>query len=200
MLAGGWDRAGDVLILEALAAGDAAVLENFIMVDGRATDRAALLRDLAGTLDGVRQRLADRGLILRRTRRLLFRWVGAAAMAPVIGLGLVKLAIGLGRDKPVGVLLFLLVVTSIGTVVVFNRRPTTLAGRRAVHVYRQENDRAIRAPRSNEILPAFACLGAAALVCSDFSDYGKLLKASGSGGDGGGGCGGGGGGCGGCGS
>jgi len=77
-------------------------------------------------------------------------------------------------------------------------------GRRALEVYRSENERAIRAPRSDDILVAFACLGAAALVCSNFSNYGKLLKpandggGSGCGGGGGSGCGGGG--CGGCGS
>ncbi len=196
MLAGGWERAGDVLILEALAAGDAAVAKRVILVDGQATDRAALLRDLSRTLNGVRNRLADQGLILQRSRRSLFRCVGAAVMVPVIGLGVLKLIVGLDRDKPVGILFFLLAVTSIGTMVAaVKRRTTTLAGRRAVDVYRQENDRAIRAPRSNEVIPAFACLGAAALVCSDFSDYGELLKGSGDGG--GGGCGGGGGGCGG---
>jgi hypothetical protein len=109
------------------------------------------------------------------------------------------------RHKPVGILIFLIIMTAI--IALFQMIPPRLtrAGQEALAAAKARNARAARAPLENELMLAVALTG---LVVLSGTPYGALYAAAkasgagsacGGGGDGGGGCGGGGGGCGGCG-
>lgn len=156
----------------------------------------------------MRIELADANLILDSGRNA---WCMAATLlilVPVILLGVAKVVVGVGRDKPVGFLVMLLLV-GLGVLIftAFRQRRVTREGRATVVAMRRQNDRAVRAPRQHEVPLAFAFAGAAVLVGTEHAAYASMIRsASSSGGSGGGdggsgcGCGGGGGGCGGCGS
>ena len=200
-LAGGRTRAADVMTLEAIASGRASLEGRTITVAGRSTTRAALKGDLSAHIDHLQDRLVEEGFALSRDRHFALRVATFGLVSPVLLIGLAKIGVGSARDKPVGILVALVLVTAfVGIVLTGERRPASRAGRRALTQYRGEHQRAIRAPRPEEVIAAFACVGISALVGTAFASYGELIKAQSNGGSGcssGGGCGGGG--CGGCG-
>ncbi|WP_374145725.1 TIGR04222 domain-containing membrane protein [Sphingomonas sp. 28-63-12] len=129
----------------------------------------------------------------------------------LIAFGLTKWLIGVGRDRPVGVLTGLLLFTAILALIRFwtiDRR--TRGGMAAIKAARRRADRLRRAPTPSEAGLAVALFGTTVLAGSAWSDFHRLRSASGgdggnsgdSGSSDGGGCSGGGcgGGCGGCGS
>ena len=108
--------------------------------------------------------------------------------------------VGVSRDRPVGILVMLLVCTAVLGAVVLRKRPhRNLAGAAVLAAARRNHARAARAPLPDEAALAFALTGADVLAGRDYRwalTPGTSSTGS-SGGDGGGsGCGG----CGGCGS
>lgn len=211
-LAGGATRAADVLILEDLAAGrivldtrssqvgPLAIRSDHLLVGEQACEPAWLRAERAGDIADLQARLAESGLILCEARQRALCWGTTAIVGPVILLGLAKLAVGLERDKPVGILTLLLVVTAVAALVIAHRSRVTPAGRAVVAQHKAEHDRALRAPRAGEVIVAFAVIGTAALTGTAFEGYARLIEPGDSGGSGGCGGGDGGGGCGGCGT
>ena len=133
--------------------------------------------------------------------------------AVLIAFGATKMIVGSLRDRPIGYLTALVVLTVIaGAIRWFTIDRRTRAGRDAVHEARERSLRLRQAPTSPEVGIAVALFGTAVLAGSAFGDFHRLRSNAGSGRDGGGGsCGGGGGGsgggggcggggCGGCGS
>lgn len=121
------------------------------------------------------------------------------AVSPIVLLGLMKVVVGAHREKPVGILIGLLVAILIIAFALGERRSlASMAGQKLIADHNIEHSRALRAPRAEEVIDAFAVTGASALAGTGFEIYGRMLTAADSGGCGGGG-GGGGGGCGGCG-
>jgi uncharacterized protein (TIGR04222 family) len=123
----------------------------------------------------------------------------------LIVFGAIKVDVGLSRDKPVGFLTLLLILTAILALVRFlavDRR--TRGGIEVLADARARSDRLRRAPTPTETGMAVALFGTMVLAGSDMDGFHTMRSAS-SGGDGGssssdgggGGCGGGG--CGGCG-
>ncbi|MFM5884454.1 MAG: TIGR04222 domain-containing membrane protein [Novosphingobium sp.] len=176
----------------------------------RAILHAADHLPLAGVLRQARdhgsvtdRRLTAGGLLMEPAERLGRRLLAAAPLLAVLCFGLVRLEIGMMRDKPVGFLIMLLIVTGVLALLrlaLFDAR--TDEGRAQVVEARSRNERLRLAPTGEEAGLAVALFGTGALVGSPWSSLhskrsGDGSGCSSSGGDGGG-CGGGG--CGGCGS
>lgn len=156
----------------------------------------------------IEQRLIERGLWMDHMALRRLRWLQALPLMLVFAFGAIKWEIGSLRDRPVGFLSLLLVVTIVLALVRFaTADPRTRGGLEALAAARSASDRVRRAPTNDEMALAVALFGTAVLAGSAHHDFHALRMAAVSGdagssdggsSDGGGGCGGGG--CGGCGS
>lgn len=162
-------------------------------------DVAATLKDYAAPIE---RKLVSADLMMDDATAWQLRFWQTLPYLLLIPFGLIKLLIGQARDKPVGYLTVLLVLTALLALVrlvVVDRR--TRAGLRVLKDARQVSQRLRTAPTDPEMGMAVALFGTAVLAGSAYGDFHKLRGASsGDGGGGGssdGGCGGGG--CGGCG-
>jgi uncharacterized protein (TIGR04222 family) len=166
----------------------------------------AVLKDYAGPL---RRHMTDAGLLISDRERANIRFWALLPYLTLLAFGATKWVVGDMRDRPVGFLSALLVVTAVLAIarwVTIDRR--TQAGIDARDRAAERSDRLRTAPTTDEIGLAVALFGTAVLVGSGWGDFHALRRAGGGdgggagggcGADGGGGCGGGGGGCGGCG-
>lgn len=152
----------------------------------------------------VERALVRDGLLMDAGEALRLRLWQTLPLLAALLFGAIKWEVGTMRDKPVGILTFLLLLTLAAAVIrflVLDRR--TQAGIRALGQAQADADRLRRAPLPEEMGLAVALYGTAILAGSYWSDYHALRRASGSDGgsssDSGSGDGGGGGGCGGCG-
>lgn len=225
LLAGGRDRFAETVTVGLLAKGAATVRSSgkVAIRDPRggetmAERRVAALtspagwqdihRALAGPAETAERQLEAKGLWMDRSAVRQMRLIQTAPLALLFLFGMAKWIIGTLRDRPVGILTALLIVTAIVAILrfaVIDRR--TRAGKAALADARLEAERLRRAAPTDETPLAVALFGTTVLTGSWLSDFHRMRAASGSGGDtssssgcsgGGGGCGGGG--CGGCGS
>ncbi|PXA96576.1 hypothetical protein DMC47_17205 [Nostoc sp. 3335mG] len=159
----------------------------------------------------VRQRLIRGGKLMTERSVLAMRVWQTLPYLLLIVFGAIKWEIGTQRERPVGYLTALLILTAILALIRFcmvDRR--TRAGQAAMDEARSRFDRMRRAPTRDEIGLAVALFGTSVLLATIWGDYHRARNDSsssssgdggshGGGGDsgGGGGCGGG---CGGCGS
>lgn len=176
-----------------------------------AADIAVRDQNLGGTLKSLIRAYSHMAESLRRKGWLLsdqaewrMRWMGSLPMLALTCLGVMKIAIGTMRDKPIGflvVLTFLAAILTVGRLV--RAQPRTRAGDWALHDASQNLAGA-------EVAQRAALMGTIGLIGTDCSEYHTLRTpvssssssdsgSGGSSGDGGGGGGCGGGGCGGCG-
>jgi len=170
-------------------------------VEGRSKPRAVLEAG-RGWLSGIAGGLASRRLILTGAAAWGRRLLGVLPMLAVVGLGVAKIFVGLGRGRPVGILFVLCVLLAIWIASRLLRSPVrTSAGDQALAAMRTEHARTRRAAPSDELSLAVALMGTTALTGTAFAEYrGALWSAEVFGGSGAGGDGdSGGGGCGGCG-
>jgi uncharacterized protein (TIGR04222 family) len=163
---------------------------------------------------GIAEDLKAQGLVVSDTaaRRAILVPLGIALAA--IAVGVVKIIIGIGRDKPVGILTALCIVSLFASLIAFARRP--LRSRKGDAVLNRLKERHIgphRLGKDSATVPAaeFATVvglfGLTALAGTELDDVRRTLQppasssgsscGASSGSCGGGGCGGGG--CGGCG-
>jgi uncharacterized protein (TIGR04222 family) len=227
-LAGGRQRFFDAIVTRLLAA-DALNLigkKGFVTAPGgagRSEPERRLLAAARGEPAGWKQveqalqpyaattedDLVDAGLMLERGITTQLRFWQTSPYLVLLAFGLIKFGVGEARDRPVGYLTMLLVVTFVLAIIRFaavDRR--TRAGIELLADARDESDRLRRAATRDESWLAVALFGTGVLAGSALSDYHALRTASDGGatsgcGSSGGGCGGGGGGgggCGGCGS
>jgi uncharacterized protein (TIGR04222 family) len=181
---------------------------------------ARLTRDC----EAIATRLERAGLALAGRRRRLLRLVPTLGLFVCLGMGVAKLLVGVGRGRPVGLLIALLVLTAVAlgaAMLVVPRR--TAAGSRLLRKLRDRNAALRTTLRSSAAAPlaagdvalAVGLWGPAALTAPMLLPLASILGptrahaagggsvagdaggGSGDGGGGGGGCGGGG--CGGCG-
>ena len=214
-LAGGEGRATDTALVGLFQAG-AAVLEKgavrfdtsmpvppaFAPFRHASGNRAACHAAFKGTCERIRAELARRGLVPDDERLRLFRTGAWCVLAVPLVLGMAKAVVGASRDRPIGILMFLMLVTAVlGAGTVMRRPSRNAAGSAVLAQVRLQQARAARAPMPSEVALAFALTGTAAVVAE--GEYRAFLRQSG--GDGGGdsgsgssGSGDGGGGCGGC--
>ena len=178
-------------------------------------------KSLIPSIEAVRDRLSEMGLIYSPAGRRSLQWLAAMPFLLLIGLGLAKVGVGLGRDKPVVFLIiglvFTLVVMLIRISSVRRRTPDGEAMWKKLKpqakAYEKKSAPALAAESPVAMPMAVAFLGSAALAGTGYEPLRDALKrpdssasggcgsgcGTGSSGCGGGGCGGGGGGCGGCG-
>lgn len=164
-------------------------------------NRRQIVEAMQPWIDPVLERLSARGLALSERHTVRIGVATFAIMAPVLVLGLVRIALGHERDRPVGDLVTLVIVAAFATLFVAHvRRQGTGRGEEALLRLSKTKARALRAPLQEELLLAFAVTGPAVLAGTAWAAY-KAAFSDGSGGSGGcgGGGDGGGGGCGGCG-
>jgi uncharacterized protein (TIGR04222 family) len=216
LLAGGKPRFADAVVTRLLASGalEMAGRNQFIVTPGAVGASAAERRllallspvgwgDVKRALDAgtepLDQRLVQRGLVMDAAERARLRFWATSPFALLIAFGAIKMMIGSARDRPIGYLTALVVVTLIVAIVrwiTIDRR--TEAGLQALEEARARAQRIRRAPTSGEMGEAVALFGTAVLAGSLWEDYHRLRSAgNGSGSSDGGGSDGGGGGCGG---
>lgn len=185
----------------------ASAAENSVLALTAPLDWARIERTLRPTADTISQRLQRSGLMLTSSERANLRYWALLPYLTLLMFGATKWFIGEARDRPIGFLTVLLIVTAIFALIRALTIPKlTGAGIAALGDAREEADRIRRAPLAGEMGLAVALFGTTVLLGSELDAFHKMRAASGgdsgsSGGDSGGGDGGGcgGGGCGGCG-
>lgn len=185
----------------------ASAAENSVLALTSPLDWTRIERTLRPTADSLNDRLQRAGLMLTSSERANLRYWALLPYLTLLMFGATKWFIGEARDRPVGFLTMLLIVTAILALIRALTIPKlTNAGIAALGDARKEADRIRRAPLAAEMGLAVALFGTTVLVGSEFGAFHTMRAASGgdsgsSGGDSGGGDGGGcgGGGCGGCG-
>ncbi|HEX4795111.1 MAG TPA: TIGR04222 domain-containing membrane protein [Humisphaera sp.] len=193
---------------------DASALERALLTLAAGQGRAIiLLRMTARSLaEPYSKRLRDNELLIVGGNRFLVRLIPAAVMLVVLGLGIAKIVVGVGRHKPIEFLGILCVITFVIALIFAGKQSlrtrrgdAALSRIRANHAALRTTARSNAAVLSDgDVMLAFALFGPAILVGDVFADLrNTLVTSSSSGGDGGSSCSGGGGcgggGCGGCG-
>lgn len=218
-LAGGATRLAETVVTRLLTAGVLALAGKQFVVAGRAggldgaearigglrqpmrwTAIAAVVKPEAAA---VERRLVAAGLVMDAEATRAARWRQTMPLLLLWGFGMVKWVVGDLRERPVGILTGLLVVTAVLALLRWMRVDRrTEAGHAALAAARRQSERLKRAPMAAETGMAVALFGTVVLAGSGWAGFHALRSdRSGDGGDGGSGDGGcGGGGCGGCGS
>jgi len=219
-LAGGAMRFADTVVARLLASRALGLAggKNFYSMDRNAGRTAAersvltlpapigwpaIASALKSYAEPVESRLVADGLVMDRGLTWQMRFWQTLPYLLLLIFGAIKWEIGTLRDRPVGYLTALLVVTALFAIIrlaAVDRR--TRGGLEALTQARARSERLRRAPTANETDLAVALFGTAVLVGSGWSEFHQMRTTSSgdsgsSGGDGGSGCGGGG--CGGCG-
>ncbi len=198
-LAGGavFDRRRAVAVFQAGAAVDP-VFAPFRHGGASESGRSAFHDGFADRAVRIRAGLARRGLVPSEQEAARFQRSAVVWLCAPLALGILKVAVGLSRDRPVGFLLIGLVVTGVFGWSLIARPPSrNRAGTAVLAWIRERHARAIRAPLPHEVALAFALTGNAALAGAEYASFfsqaasGDGSTSSSDGGsDGGGGCGG----------
>jgi uncharacterized protein (TIGR04222 family) len=214
-LGGGARRLGDAALL-CLTSGTIAAKDHAITVTDQAPlatlmGRPIRLQVLPGMtrqqfqaaikplVDRVQGRLQELGYRPTDDQMTSFRMTVLPFVALLLVFGVTKAKVGTERHHPVGILVFLLIVTTFASIVLARRPTRTRAGKDVLKAHQASHARASRAPLDHELLLAVALSGAVVLSGTAYASVYAASRTMNSGGDGGGsGCGGGGGGCGGC--
>jgi uncharacterized protein (TIGR04222 family) len=150
-------------------------------------------------VEPVQRRLQELGYCPTDDQMMSFRMTVLPFVALLLVFGVIKAVVGTERHHPVGILVFLLIVTAFAGVMVAMRPTRTRAGKDVLQAHQASHERASRAPLDHELLLAVALSGAVVLSGTAYASVYAASRTMNSGGDGGSGCGGGGGGgCGGC--
>lgn len=180
-----------------------------------------LRQSLRPVTEALQERLVLRGWLFSYSRYVATAWLAAAPLLLVVALGLLKIAIGITRDKPVIYLFFLVLAATVITLVWLTRLPRRTRAGGVIWAQLRSTLKARTLLSVSLVDPApvvalaVAYYGTAALSRADYKPLYNTLNPLGSsvssdsggcgtggcstGGGGDGGCGGGCGGCGGCG-
>jgi uncharacterized protein (TIGR04222 family) len=215
-LAGGAPRLGDAVLLQLTSASCASIdSTNKITVFNQAPlaslmSRPPLLALQHGMTrqqfqaavkpitERVQARLRGFGYSPTEDQMMSFRMTTLPFIALVLMFGIMKAWIGAERQHPVGILIFLLVLTAVAGLQLARAPMRTRAGNDALQSYRSSHARASRAPLDHELLLAVALSGTVILSGTSHASVYAASRTMSGGGDGGSCGGGGGGGCGGC--
>lgn len=191
--------------LDVLSRSGATPVEASVLALSPPLDWPRVERTLRPAADTLLERLQNTGLMLTGSERANLRYWALLPYLTLLMFGVTKWLIGDARDRPVGYLTILLIVTAVLALIrAFSIPKLTRAGHAALAEARAVSSRMRRAPLPMETGMAVALFGTAVLAGSEFDGFHKMRASSGDGGssgsDGGGdggGCGSGG--CGGCG-
>jgi len=196
-LAGGKDRFTDAVLAKLMAtkaveAGKARFAINGSAGGSTAAERAVLGLGVAASLKEIRKSLAaeaeriDRtltgyGLLMEKSTRRLMRWCQVSPYIALFVFGAIKWEVGSSRDKPVGFLTVLLIVTLVVALArFFMLEPGTRAGQEVLANATQASDRLRRSPMEAETGMAVALFGTSVLAGSQFAALHQLRSSSGS--------------------
>ncbi|MCK7593102.1 TIGR04222 domain-containing membrane protein [Pseudomarimonas salicorniae] len=168
--------------------------------------RRLTLADKSGAIRGIRDQLVRGGWWLAPEHARRIALFSALPWWLLSGFGVLKIAIGLERERPVAFLVVLVILSLVLALIFHFVRPgRSAAGRRLLQTLRGRHAVMLRAPRKGQLGLAVALAGTSVLAGTAFADY-HTLRHPPSSGDGGGDSGGsdgdsggGGSGCGGCG-
>ena len=158
-------------------------------------------------VERVQGRLQQLGYCPTDEQMTSFRTTVLPFVVLLLAFGMIKAFVGAERHHPVGILVILLVFTTIAGIILATRPTRTRAGKDVLQTYQASHARASRAPLDHELLLAVALSGAVVLSGTPYASVyaASQTMSSGSGCGGGSGCSGGGGGggdggggCGGC--
>lgn len=187
---------------------------------GKSLDRIYSSSLMNPYIDRIADQLKNAGLVLSDNRWRVARTSSALVIVAVLALGVAKLAIGILRDRPVGFLVILCIITGYIALSFFkSHAPATSLGKQALKQLKEENAALEATARtepqrlaSGDVALALGLFGMSALAFADdswielrkalassssSSSSGSSCSSSSCGSSCGGGCGGGG--CGGCG-
>jgi uncharacterized protein (TIGR04222 family) len=197
-----WDESSKQLVRCREDAPDDLLLRNLLPNLCGSPSRMTLAEN-AGALQQLRRQLELQGWWhTQPAARRIALW-SALPFWAVAGLGGLKIGIGVLRDRPVALLVILVIVAVVAALGFhFSRPGATRAGREVLVAHKARHALALRAPRQGQLGLAVALGGTAVLTGTALAGYHELRHPSSSG-DGGGssdtGSDGGGSGCGGCG-
>jgi uncharacterized protein (TIGR04222 family) len=225
-LAGGARRLGDAVLLRLTSANGATIAPkgHEITVTGQASlatlmDRPPLLpvrpnmtrqqfqTAVKPLVERVQGRLQEFGYCPTDDQVTSFRMTVLPFVVLLLAFGIIKVSVGAERHHPVGILVFLLIITTFAGIALAKYPTRTQAGKDVLQIYQTSHARAARAPLDHELLLAVALSGAVVLSGTAYASVyaaSQTMNSGGGGGGDGGGCGGGGGGggggsgCGGC--
>lgn len=200
-LAGGAERVVDAGIATLLASGQARwdTKQRRLEVTGRPQAggyplddiaRAAavekrtprIARRLGRQLQRIRDPLLARKLLLDARSRWLMGLCSAVPFALLTGLGVMKILVGLQRDRPVGFLVLLTLLTGIAALVLLAWRPErSRAGDAVLRAMNHRHAHARRAPRDGDIGLAVALAGTAVLAGTAYAGFHESRASSGGG-------------------
>ncbi|MGE3691629.1 MAG: TIGR04222 domain-containing membrane protein [Novosphingobium sp.] len=143
------------------------------------TNWRAITQAIQGEAEQIWHRLASRGLMMDSGEFARVRLLQTAPYLLLLAFGAIKLVIGMSRDRPVGFLVALLVVTAVGAMIRYgNVDRRTRAGVNAVIGARSDADRLRRAPGQQESGKAVALFGTAVLAGSALSQLHTMRASS----------------------
>jgi uncharacterized protein (TIGR04222 family) len=186
-LSGGEKRAIDAGVAEMMA-DDALRWENSKFIRGSRSPSTTALRNLLQVLmerqdgtkkpkpdwpfEALRQALESRGLVLSRVAEWRARLLPAFVMGVATAFGLMKVAVGIERGKPVGFLMVLCVFAVLGTIAFAKARvDRSRAGDKVLERLQSEHASTTRAPADNDLGLAVALIGTTALAGTAYAAY-----------------------------
>ncbi|SDD70131.1 TIGR04222 domain-containing membrane protein [Aquimonas voraii] len=169
-----WDASSKTLVRRRQDAPDDALLRSLLPnLCGKPSQWARA--EQAGPVQQVRETLVRQGgwHAPQAARRIAFH--SALPLWLLAGFGSTKIAIGLLRDRPVALLVFLVIATVVAALLFHFKRPgITRAGRDLLRAQRARHALTLRAPRKGELALAVALVGTGVLSGTALAGYHEL--------------------------
>lgn len=181
----GWDAAGNTFVRQRQDEPDDALLRSLLPnLCGKPSQWKRA--EKAVPVKQVREALVRQGgwRATEEARRIAFH--SALPLWLLTGLGAAKIAIGLLRDRPVALLVFLVIATVVAALLFHFKRPgITRAGRVLLQAQKARHAHTLRAPPKGQLALAVALAGTGVLAGTALAGYHELRHPPSSG-DGGG--------------
>lgn len=131
-----------------------------------------LVKQVAPALERLRSTLEQRGLLLTRAQSFQISLLSSLPFAFLVVFGVIKIMIGISRDRPVIFLVLLVILNAvIAGALLFKRPVRSLAGDAVLATLRQKHAYATRAPQGGNVGLAVALAGTAVLAGTAYADY-----------------------------
>ncbi len=143
-------------------------------------------------MNALERALHQRGFLVAPEQAQRLKWISLFLFTAALGVGVLKVFIGIGRDRPVGFLVFLLLVATFAGYSALVNSANSRRSRRgdaALKLLREQNQPLLvtvasegSALSSGHLAMAVALFGTSALAGSGFQDLRQMLAPSSSGG------------------
>jgi uncharacterized protein (TIGR04222 family) len=134
---------------------------------------ASIKRHVESSMPILRDRLVQANLIMAIDQASKIQRYPTLLMGASLGLGLIRLLVGVAHQRPVGFLIMLCIIVAFITVIFAMAQPpqTTVAGDRLLRQLRQGANSALTDLPIPELVMAVALVGTAGLVNTTFADW-----------------------------